>query len=138
MASFNKVILLGNLTRNPEQRTTPTGLIICKFSIAVSRTYKGQDGSQKEEVTYVDVDSFGKPAELIARYLTKGSPIFLEGRLRLDQWEKDGEKRSRLTVILENFQFISTKRPEDVSSDRPMAAVGAAIGHDAIDEDVPF
>jgi len=106
MASFNKVILLGNLTRDPELRQSPGGMAICKLSLAVNRSYTKGDGTPVEEVTYVDIDAFGKQAEVLARYLTKGRPLFVEGRLRLDQWEKDGKKNSRLTVVLENFQFV--------------------------------
>jgi len=109
MASFNKVILLGNLTRDPEMRMTPSGQAVCKFSMAVNRTYTGQDGQKKEEVTFVDVDSFGKQAETIGKYCTRGKQLFVEGRLKLDSWEKNGEKRSKLTVVLENFQFVGDR-----------------------------
>jgi single-strand DNA-binding protein len=110
MAGFSKVFLFGNLTRDPEQRVTTTGLTITKFSVAISRKFKGQDGSQKEEVTFVDVDSFGRQAELIGQSFRKGSPIMVEGRLRLDQWESNtGEKRSKLTVALENFYYTSSR-----------------------------
>lgn len=152
-ASYNKVILIGNLTRDPELRTTPGGLNICKFSLACNRSYKSQDGTQKEEVTYVEVDAFGRQAELISRSLSKGSPLFVEGRLKLDQWEdsKTGEKRSKLAVVLENFQFINPKRSQDEGSSpsstyyappertRPLPAQKAALAQpDDIDEDVPF
>ena len=109
MASYNKVILLGNLTRDPEMRMTPSGQAICKFALAVNRSYTGQDGQKKEEVTFVDIDAFGKQAELIGKYVTKGRPLFVEGRLKLDSWEKNGEKRSRLCVVLENFQFMGDR-----------------------------
>jgi len=91
MASFNKVILLGNLTRDPEMRMTPSGQAICKFALAVNRSYTGQDGQKKEEVTFVDIDAFGKQAETIGKYCTKGGQLFVEGRLKLDSWEKNGE-----------------------------------------------
>jgi len=107
MASFNKVIMMGNLTRDPELRVTPSGLSICKLGLAMNRSYTKQDGTKQEETTFVDVDGFGKQAELIAQYLKRGDPIFIEGRLRLDQWETNtGDRRSKLCVVLENFQFV--------------------------------
>lgn len=108
MASFNKVILMGNLTRDPELRTLPSGNSVTRISIAVNRTYLSKEGEKKEEVTYVDVDAFGKQAETIAKWCTKGSGILVEGRLRLDQWDdkNTGEKRSRLGIVLENFTFV--------------------------------
>ncbi len=119
MASFNKVILLGNLTRDPEMRMTPSGQAICKFALAVNRTYTAQDGQKKEEVTFVDIDSFGKQAETIGKYMTKGRQLFVEGRLKLDSWEKNGEKRSRLTVVLENFQFVGDRAGPGGASSGP-------------------
>ena len=107
MANFNKVLLIGNLTRDPEVRTTPTGMKIAKFGLAVNRRYRTRDDEQREETTFVDIDAFGNQAEIIERYCQKGSPLFVEGRLRLDQWESNtGEKRSKLSVVLENFQFL--------------------------------
>ncbi|MDP4611336.1 MAG: single-stranded DNA-binding protein, partial [Opitutales bacterium] len=87
MASFNKVILMGNLTRDPETRVTATGLTICKLGLAVSRVYSTKDGERKEETTFVDIDAFGKQAEVITKYMRKGKAIHVEGRLKLDQWE---------------------------------------------------
>ncbi len=117
MASFNKVILMGNLTRDPESRTTPGGLTICKITIAVNRVFTTQDGERKEEVTFVDCDAFGRQAETIAKYMAKGRGIMVEGRLRLDQWEdkQTGQNRSRLGVVIENFQFVGG-RGDDSSS----------------------
>lgn len=108
MASFNKVILMGNLTRDPEKRVTPDNLTICRLGLAVNRRYTTRDGEAKEEVTYVDVDAFGRQAEVIAQYCTKGSGLFIEGRLRLDTWQdkNSGENRSKMLVVLENFQFV--------------------------------
>lgn len=108
MASFNKVILVGNLTRDPELRYTPKGMAIAKIGLAVNRTWRTEAGENKEEVTFVDVDSFGRQAETIAQYLKKGSPILVEGRLRLDQWDdkQTGQKRSKLGVVVESFQFL--------------------------------
>ena len=114
MASFNKVLLLGNLTRDPELRTTNSGTPVCSFGLAVSRVIRGGDGENREEVVFVDVDAFGKQAEVVSRYFTKGRPIFIEGRLRLDQWETQaGERRSKLSVVLESFQFIGNRSDED-------------------------
>jgi len=109
MASFNRVILMGNLTRDPELRYTPKGTAIAKIGLAVNRqSSRTESGETKEEVTFVDVDSFGRQAETIAQYMKKGSPILVEGRLRLDQWDdkQTGQKRSRLGVVLENFKFV--------------------------------
>ena len=131
MASFNKVILLGNLTRDPETLTTTGGNTICKFTLAVSRKYSTRDGERREETTFVDIDAFGRPAENITKYLRKGSPLMVEGRLKLDQWESnDGQKRSKLGVVLESFQFIPIGQRADQSSSAPAA--------DPIDEEPPL
>src|SRR5882724_9114881 len=114
MANFNKVILAGNLTRDPEVRYTPKGTAIAKIGLAVNRTWKNEAGETKEEVTFVDVDSFGRQAEVIAQYFKKGRPILVEGRLKLDQWDdkQTGQKRSRLGVVLEGFSFLDSNRNE--------------------------
>jgi len=158
MASFNKVILMGNLTRDPETRVTPSGLTICKMGLAVSRRYSTKDGDSREETTFVDVDAFGRQAEVITKYLRKGSPIFVEGRLRFDQWESnDGQKRTKLSVVLENFQFVGGNREDSAgapsstyesssppvrSANADLKASGAAenfvSADDSLDEDVPF
>jgi single-strand DNA-binding protein len=108
MASYNKVILVGNLTRDPELRYTPKGLAIAKIGLAVNRNYTTESGEKKEEVTFVDLDAFGRQAETLAQYMKKGSPLLVEGRLRLDQWDdkKTGEKRSKLGIVVEGFQFL--------------------------------
>ena len=143
MASFNKVILMGNLTRDPELRVTNTGLSICKLSLAVNRTYTTKEGDSKDETTYVDIDSFGKQAETLSKYLQKGRPIMVEGRLKLDQWEtNEGQKRSKLAVVLENFQFIGGRDTSASTSDSsPSASEAQAPQVDegnGFDEDVPF
>lgn len=154
MASFNKVILAGNLTRDPELRTLPSGSSVTKFSVAVNRRYTTKDGEQREEVTYVDIESFGRQADTIAKYCTKGSPLLLEGRLKLDQWDdkNGGGKRSKLSVFLENFTFLGNRGGEDNSGGSyednapPRRASGfssprstpAAPTNDGIEEDVPF
>lgn len=125
MASFNKVILAGNLTRDPELRYTPKGTAIAKLSLAMNRKWTGEDGQTREEVTYVDIDAFGKQAEVISQYLRKGGGLLAEGRLKLDQWDdkQTGQKRSRLGVVLENFTFIGG-RP-DGSGGSGMGGSGA-------------
>lgn len=143
MASFNKVILMGNLTRDPELRVTNTGLSICKLSLAVNRTYTTKEGDSKDETTYVDIDSFGKQAETLSKYLQKGRPIMIEGRLKLDQWEtNEGQKRSKLGVILENFQFIggrdAASSTSSDSSNVNEVSQGSSHSDNSFDEDVPF
>ena len=111
MASFNKVMLMGNLTRDPQLSYLPSNTAVVEFSVATSRTFKKQDGSQGEEVCFTDCNMFGKRAEVINKYLHKGDPIFVEGRLKLDQWQaQDGSKRSKLRVFVENFEFIGGRR----------------------------
>ena len=107
MASFNKVILLGNLTRDPQLSYLPSQTAVVEFGLAINRRYKKQDGSQGEEVCYVDCTMFGARAEVINKYLKKGNPVFVEGRLRFESWQgQDGKKRSRLRVQVENFEFV--------------------------------
>lgn len=153
MASFNKVILMGNLTRDPELRYTPKGTAIAKIGLAVNRVWTNEAGEKKEEVTFVDVDAFGRQAETIGQYMKKGRPILVEGRLKLDQWDdkQTGQKRSRLGVVLESFQFVDSGGgraggPEGGSEpvrSRPAAAATPAaepVQGDAPPEsdDVPF
>ena len=110
MASFNKVILVGNLTRDPELRYTPKGMAIAKVGLAVNRIWRNEAGETKEEVTFVDVDVFGRTAENVGQYMRKGRPILIEGRLRLDQWDdkQTGQKRSKLGVVAETVQFLGS------------------------------
>ena len=113
MPSFNKVIIMGNLTRDPELKVPESGISICSFGIATTRYYTTKAGEKREETTFVDVDCFGRQAEVISRYCSKGKPILIEGRLKLDQWEsKTGEKRSKLSVVLESFQFVGGRQDE--------------------------
>lgn len=116
MANFNKVILMGNLTRDPEMRYTPKGTAVARLSLAVNRRYTTETGESKEEVTFVDVDAWGKQAEVIAQYCRKGKPLLVEGRLKLDTWDDKatGQKRSRLGVVLEGFQFVGGRREDEV------------------------
>lgn len=156
MAGYNKVILIGNLTRDPELRYTPKGVAIAKFGLAVNRSWTSESGEKKEEVTFIDIDAFSRQAELICQYLKKGNPIFVEGRLRLDQWDdkQTGQKRSRLGVVLEGFQFIGGgarqesavggEAPRRPAANAPTAPVPSAPeapeseGPPAEQDDVPF
>jgi len=109
MANFNKVILLGNLTRDPQLSYLPSQTPVVDFGLAVNRKWKGQDGQQRDETCFVDCRTFGKPAETINKYCKKGNPLLVEGRLTFDSWTgQDGAKRSKLRVTVENFQFVST------------------------------
>ena len=108
MPALNKVLLMGNLTRDPELRVTPKGTPICQFSLAINRQFKMESGETREEVIYVDIEAWGKQGETLARYTRKGRQLFVEGRLRFDSWERDGQKRSKLSVVVENFQFLDS------------------------------
>lgn len=108
MATLNKVLLIGNLTRDPDLKYLPNQSAVCDFGLAVNRTWTGQDGVKKEECTFVDCTSFGKSAETLSKYKKKGDPLLVEGRLKLDQWEaQDGTKRQKMRVVVENFQFLN-------------------------------
>jgi len=108
MASYNKVILMGNLTRDPQMKYLPSQTAVVEFGVACNRRFKTAAGEDKDEVTFVDCTSFGKQAEVINQYFTKGKPIFIEGRLKYDQWEdkQGGGKRHKLTVVIESFEFV--------------------------------
>src|SRR6185503_20052779 len=111
MASFNKVILLGNLTRDPEVRYTPKGSAVCDLGLAVNRAYTLDNGEKREEVTFVDVVLWARLAEIAGEYLKKGRPVFIEGRLQLDTWDdkQSGQKRSKLRVIGETMQLLGSR-----------------------------
>ena len=111
MPNYNKVILMGNLTRDPEVRYTSSGTAIAKLGIAINRYWSNKDGQKQEETTFVDVDAFGRQAETIGQYLKKGRPTMVEGRLKLDQWDdkQTGQKRSKLGVVLDRFEFIDSR-----------------------------
>jgi len=159
MPSLNKVLLMGNLTRDPELRVTPKGTPICQFSLAINRQFKMESGETREEVIYVDVEAWGKQGETIAKYMVKGRPLYVEGRLRLDQWEDKNtkEKRSRMKVVLEQFQFLGDNRgaagggapgssepgiDQTASPERHSPPARSASSKPAaqenLDEDVPF
>ena len=146
MASLNKVLLMGNLTRDPELRHTPSGLAVADFGLAVNRQRKGQDGNRIDETTFVDLTAFGRQAEVMCQYLKKGRPVFVEGHLKLDQWtSQDGQKRSKLSVIIENFQFLDSQGP---GGGGPGGGGGREMGAPAeadyggppgpSDDDIPF
>lgn len=110
--SFNKVILMGNLTRDPELRHTSGNQAVANIGLAVNRRWRSAEGEQREEVTFIDCEAWGKTAETLAKYLKKGRPVFIEGRLKLDQWEdkESGKKQSKLRVVVEGFQFIDSRQ----------------------------
>jgi single-strand DNA-binding protein len=150
MASFNKVILMGNLTRDPELRYTPKGTAIAKIGLAVNRVWTNEAGEKKEEVTFVDVDIFGRTAENVGQYMRKGRPILVEGRLKLDQWDdkQTGQKKSKLGVVAETVQFLGAApgageggAPAAPRAARPAAAASAPESGDSEsphEDDVPF
>jgi single-strand DNA-binding protein len=157
MANFNKVILAGNLTRDPELRYTPKGTAVAKITLAVNRTWKTESGENKEEVSFVDVEAWGRQGEVIAQYMRKGRPLLVEGRLKQDTWEDKNthQKQSKLKVVLESFSFIDSTRPDGGGGGgapggeaprRPSPAPAAAKtaeppeseGPGAEDDDVPF
>jgi single-strand DNA-binding protein len=154
MANFNKVYLMGNLTRDPEMRVTPKGTAICQFGLAISRSWKDESGQTREETAFVDIEAWGKQGEVISKYCSKGRPLFVEGRLKFDQWEDKTtqQKRSKLKVVLENFQFIggrgdgapgagpaSGEQPDVGEAPAARAPAKApAAPKDPVDEDVPF
>ncbi len=112
MSNFNQVILMGNLTRDPNLSYTPGKTAVVEFGLAVNRKWKKQDGSQGEEVLFVECKVFGKRAEVIQKHFDKGSPIFVQGRLMLEQWQKDDKTHSRIRVIVENFEFVGNKESQ--------------------------
>jgi single-strand DNA-binding protein len=156
MASVNKVMLLGNLTRDPEIRYTPKGTAVAEIGMAINRIRKGDNGEKIEEVTYVDVTLWGRQAELASEYLKKGRPVFIEGRLQLDQWDdkETGEKRSKMRVVGENMQFLphggggeqrsQSEPPADRNQAAPPATGNAGAppptsgSGSGSDDDIPF
>ena len=136
MANLNRVLLIGNLTRDPELRVTPKGTAICQFGLAISRSFKDESGQTREEATFVDIEAWGKQGELIAKYCTKGRPLFVEGRLRFDQWEDKTtqQKRSKLKVVLENFQFLGGREGGAPGAGGPGAAASGGGGDEGVDQ----
>jgi single-strand DNA-binding protein len=153
MASFNKVILLGNLTRDPEVRYTPKGSAVCDLGIAVNRVYTMDSGEKREEVTYVDVVLWARLAEIAGEYLKKGRPVFIEGRLQMDTWDdkQTGQKRTRLRVVGESMQLLGGRAPggagaaaEATGEDRPVnggkisAPPKPAAPAESDEDEIPF
>ena len=152
MASFNKVILAGNLTRDPELRYTPKGTAVARITLAVNRTYTSSEGGEKkEEVSFVDVDIWGRQAEVIAQYMKKGRPLLVEGRLKQDTWEDKNtkQKQSKLKVVLESFSFIDSgnrggdgapapARPSASASASTAPAPESPDSEPPQDDEVPF
>lgn len=138
MSSYNKVILMGNLTRDPELRYTPNQVAVVDIGLATNRKWTGQDGQQHEEICFVDCTIFGKRAEVINKFFKKGSPIFIEGRLTFDSWQaQDGSKRSKLKVTIENFEFVGGKQEGNQQQPQQQQAqqqpdMGGPV------EDIPF
>lgn len=110
MASFNRVILMGNLTRDPELKYLPSNTAVCEFGLAVNERWRDKDGNQREDVCFVDVSAFGKQGETINQYMTKGRSILIEGRLKLETWQaQDGSKRSKHSVVVNTFTFVGPR-----------------------------
>lgn len=130
MASFNKVMLMGNLTRDPELRYTSGGQAVCNFSLAINRYFNDKQGEKKEETTFMRITVWGKQGENCAQYLSKGRSAFVEGRLQSRSWEtEDGQKRSAVDVVAESVQFLSGRN----DSNKPAADSGAIA-----EDDIPF
>jgi single-strand DNA-binding protein len=142
MSSFNRVILLGRLCRDSELRYTPKGTAVAKLSLAVNRNWKGDDGQKNEEVSFVDVDVWGRQAETITQYTKKGHALLVEGRLKQDTWEdkQTGAKQSKLKVVLESFQFIESNKNGGSEKKSSEKAAEAPQGDAPPDDDqsVPF
>ena len=152
MASFNKVILLGNLTRDPEVRYTPKGTAVTELGMAVNRVYTAENGEKREETTFVDVTLWGRTAEIAGEYLKKGRPVFIEGRLQLDTWDdkQSGQKRSKLKVVGEGLQLLGGRpgggggsgggdeEGGSRSSSRPAPPPRAAVPSEPDDDEIPF
>ncbi len=157
MASFNRVILMGNLTRDPELSYTPSSLAICKFGLATNRRWRDQSGEMREETCFVDCTAFDKQAETFNQYMAKGRSVLVEGRLRFGQWTgQDGQKRSKLDVVVERFQFVGggqggdRARPAQPAASAPARTSAPAGGYDdepplehgpppaEVDGDIPF
>ncbi len=146
MASYNKVLLMGNLTRDPQLSYTPSQTAVVDFGVATNRRWTAQDGSQREETCFVDCRAFGRMAENINKFFTKGRPIFVEGRLTFDSWTaQDGSKRSKHRVTVENFTFLPGAagagpgpEPPDQGYDAEPGPPRGRAGDTVPDEDIPF
>ena len=128
MASFNRVIMLGNLTRDPQLKYLPSQTAVCEFGLASNRKFKGANGEDREEVCFVDCAAFGKAAEILNQYCQKGKSLLIEGRLKYDSWEdkQGGGKRSKLSIVIENFQFVGGRDGGGGASSGPDQADGSS------------
>lgn len=135
---FNKVILMGNLTRDPETRTTPGGQTVTNFSLAVNRTWKGQDGQQQEAVSYINCVAWGKPGEIIAQYLQKGRALLVSGRLDQRSWDdkESGQKRSTVEVVVEDFNFVDSGNGGDRDSSGPSSSSSSNSSNKSAQPDI--
>ncbi len=134
MANYNKVILMGNLTRDPELKRTSSDMAVAQISIAVNRQYKDKTGEMQKETTYVDCEAWGRTAETMSKYLVKGRPVFVEGRLKLDQWQdKDGNNRSKLKMVIEKFEFVDSKASQSSTPSQQ-----ETVPTTPPDDDIPF
>jgi single-strand DNA-binding protein len=153
MANLNRVLLIGNLTRDPDLRFTPKGTAVTEIGLAVNRVYTGEDGERKDETTFVDVTLWARLAEIAGQYLKKGRPVFIEGRLQLDTWDdkQTGQKRSKLRVVAENIQLLGTRQEGELpTAPAPRRTSGAGAAPpparteprdpdlDAEPDDIPF
>jgi single-strand DNA-binding protein len=138
MASFNKVILIGNLTRDVELKHLPKGTAVCNLSLAVNRRWKNEAGEEKEDVYFAECKAFGKQAETLAQYVKKGHPLMVEGRLTREEWDdkKTGDKRSTTRIMIETFQFLKGRDEGDAPA--PRAQAPAAPKPDLDADDLPF
>ena len=133
MANFNKVLLIGNLTRDPQLSYLPSQTAVCEFGLAANRTWNSKDGDKKQDTCFIDCRAFGKQAEVLNKYLTKGSPVFVEGRLDFDSWtDNDGKKRSKHRITVETFQFLSQGDSSGQSQQ------SAQEENYPLDDDIPF
>lgn len=133
--NLNQVTLAGHLTRDPEVKTLAGNKTVANFGLATNRRWKKADGTIAEETTFVDIDAWGKTAENAGKYLTKGSPVHIDGRLKLESWEKDGVKHSKLKVVAETINFLSTKKPAQPQEAAPADTLPTVAGKD---DEPPF
>lgn len=139
MASYNKVILMGNLTRDPELKYTPQGSAVCEFGVAVNEKYKGRDGQMVENVHFFDVTVWAKTAELVSQYCRKGSSVLVDGKLQQDRWEsQDGKKMSKVRVTGERIQFVNTRQGNGQGGQGQGQGGGEPLVTPDAGEDIPF
>lgn len=136
MPNLNSVILIGNLTQDPDLRFTPKGTAVGNLNLAINETFKSADGTSKEQVIYIDIEVWGRQAETCKQYLTKGKSICIEGALKLDQWEQDGQKRSKLRVRANRVQFLSAPDKRNSAQSTPTKTDEPSMP--SSDDDIPF